>query len=421
MMEASSPPEGGGDRPAVRSRLRVLSFSLLYPNPTQPNQGVFIERRLKRLADIADLQVISPFAVVQYGNPKGKRIRIGNTGCPVRRQDGRIAVSHPRWFYPPCSGSLTPFWLFAQMLHRIARLRHEFAFEILDAHFGFPDGIAGGLLASALGVPFTITFRGNEPKHSRTWLGHLLMAHAVRRASRVFTVSERLRRFAIALGADPAKVRTIPNGVDGAVFRERNRTACRIQHGLALDVPVVLSAGALVKRKGHHRIIEAVHALSTEGVGAQLVIAGGPGPEGQFERTLRALVSKFGLERSVRFLGPVSAETLAEVMAAADVFCLASTNEGWPNVVHEALACGTPVVGTDVGAVPEMLADDRGIVVPVNEPIHLKEALKTALQKNWDRHAMSAWARARSWDRVASEVREEMEMLLQNKSYERPR
>jgi len=122
------------------------------------------------------------------------------------------------------------------------------------------------------------------------------------------------------------------------------------------------------------------------------------------------------LEDRVRFCGPVDGDTMAELMSAADIFCLASTNEGWPNVVHEALACGAPVVATRVGAIPEMLASGRGLIVPVNDPFQLKEALALAFQMNWDRAAASAWARARSWEEVAAELYHEMEMIVQSRA-----
>jgi glycosyltransferase involved in cell wall biosynthesis len=136
-----------------------------------------------------------------------------------------------------------------------------------------------------------------------------------------------------------------------------------------------------------------------------LAIAGGRGPEGAFEEQLRAMAAEQGMEDQVRFLGAVSADTLAELMSAADVFCLASTNEGWPNVVHEALACGAPVVATDVGAVPEMLPGTQyGTIVPVNDQAALEFGLERALCARWDRDAISAWGRARSWSQVAREV-----------------
>jgi glycosyltransferase involved in cell wall biosynthesis len=308
---------------------------------------------------------------------------------------------------------MVPIWLFLGLLYALVRIRVEFPFEIIDTHFGYPEGIAGALLSSALGIPFTMTFRGNEPKHSVSRIGRFWMTWAVRRASRSFAVSERLRQFAIALGAHPEKVKTIPNGIDPALFSPRNRMACRIKHGLAQDRPIVLSAGALVERKGHHRIIQALKSIAASAPGVQLVIAGGPGPEGQYERILRDLVSHLDLDHAVRFLGPVSAEAMAEIMSAADVFCLASTNEGWPNVVHEALACGTPVVATDVGAVPEMLDGGRyGLVVPVNDQSALEYALQEALRKDWDRQTISAWGGARSWEQVAAEVFVEMQAIV---------
>jgi glycosyltransferase involved in cell wall biosynthesis len=324
-----------------------------------------------------------------------------------------MSVLHPRWFYPPLSGSLIPFWLSLQLLLPILRLRKDFPFEVIDTHFGFPEGIAGLFLSLATNVPFTMTLRGNEPKHSRSKLTRFCMTWALRRAGRVFTVSERLRQFAIGLGAEPSRVKTIPNGISNEVFTLRDRTACRLKHGLPADRPVILSAGALVERKGHHRVIEALKSLRDEGATAELVVAGGPGPEGSYEMRLRKLVSVLGLEGSVHFVGAVNPRVMAELMTAADVLSLASTNEGWPNVVHEALACGTPVVATDVGAVPEMLEGGRnGIIVRPGNQQRLKEAIEEALCRKWDRSAISAWGQARDWRRVAEEVVDEMQTLL---------
>ena len=393
---------------------RVLSLCCLYPNPVHPAQGLFVQRRLQHLAELAEVTVISPFAVLQYGKPNGKRLKFRRRECPPHRQDRNLSILYPRWFYPPLSGSWTAVWLFLQLVPVLAKIHKEFPFDIIDAHFGHPEGIAGALLSSVLHVPFTITLRGNEPKHSRSRLGRFGMSWALRRASRIFAVSERLRRFAIELGAAPERVAVIPNGIDAAVFFPHDREACRIRHGFSLGRPLIVSAGALVERKGHHRIIQALASMpSSNGMRPQLAIVGGQGPEGSYEERLRALVAERGLEDAVRFLGPVSPETLAEVLSAADVSCLASTNEGWPNVVHEALACGTPVVATDVGAIPEMLAGGlHGVIVPVGEPAALQRGLEEALRKRWDRQAIAAWGQARGWHQVAREVLEAMRTVI---------
>jgi glycosyltransferase involved in cell wall biosynthesis len=113
----------------------------------------------------------------------------------------------------------------------------------------------------------------------------------------------------------------------------------------------------------------------------------------------------------------VTQDALAELMSAADVFCLASSTEGWPNVVNEALACGTPVVATDVGAVRQMIDSDRyGSVVPVRDGEALAEALRAALTGRWDHEAISARGRSRSWSLVAEEVLEQMRAVLAERS-----
>jgi glycosyltransferase involved in cell wall biosynthesis len=394
-------------RPA--SAPRILSLCCLYPNPAYPAQGVFVQRRLRHLAELAEVQVAAPIGILQYGRPRGKRLCPGKDICPTERWDGGVRVVQPRWFYPPFSGSFSGFWLYLQLLYPLARLRRAFPFDVLDTHFGHPEGVAGCLLSRAFGVPFTMTLRGNEPKHSRTFWERCWMGWAIRRASRVITVSERLRQFAIGLGAKPANVKTIPNGVDADLFRPRDRERCRRKYDFASDRRTIVSVGALVERKGHHRAIRALHAILREGKDIELAIAGGPGPEGQYERELRGLVSELRLQDRVKFLGSLPADSLAEVLSAADVLCLASTNEGWPNVIHEALACGTPVVATDVGAVPEMLDGGRfGIIVPVNRQPELEQALAAALDCNWDRTAIAEWGQRRSWRHVADEVFEEM-------------
>ena len=395
---------------------RILSLCCLYPNPVSPAQGLFVQRRLQHLSELCDVRVVAPFAVVQYGNPLGKRLRIGKRLCPTKRWDGKMPVLHPRWLYPPFSGSLIGCWLFLQLIRPLARIRIEFPFEIIDTHFGHPEGVAGCWLALAFGVPFTMTLRGNEPKHSRSRLERFWMGWAIRRASRIFTVSERLRQFAIELGASPGKVKTIPNGVDAQIFWPRDKERCRRKYGFAPNGPLIVSAGALVERKGHHCAIQALKSISSARGAVQLAIAGGPGPEGQYENTLRDLVSRLGLESQVRFLGSMSADALAEVISASDVLCLASTNEGWPNVVHEALACGTPVVATNVGAVPEMLDNGRyGIIVPVRNQPELERALEEALQRNWGRSAIAEWGQSRDWNRVAVEVFDEMRAIVAEK------
>ena len=130
-----------------------------------------------------------------------------------------------------------------------------------------------------------------------------------------------------------------------------------------------------------------------------------PGEYGPYHDALRKQIATLGLEKQVRLLGYVAPSEVAELMCAADLYCMASLREGWPNVVHESLACGTPVVATDVGAVPALIPSaDYGLIVPPGDPLALAEAIDKALRTPWDRTAISVWGMSRSWEQVAAEV-----------------
>jgi lipopolysaccharide exporter len=393
---------------------RVLSVSTEFPNPTEPGKGLFVRSRLAAIAARASMLpvlVVAPVALLDYANPRGDLLAAQR--IPRQRHEGSIQVLHPRWLYPPRGGWMNAWFLFARLLPLALRLRARRRFDVIDAHFAHPEGIAAVLLGRTLGLPVVVTIRGSELRYRHQPSKRWWMSWALRRADRVIAVSDGLRALAIDLGVDPRRVRTVPNGIDTGTFARRDRRRCRARHGLPLDAPTVLSAGDLAELKGHHRVIAAVEALNERGLGARLLIAGGVGRSGRYADTLREQVGSAGLTGRVVFLGEVTQPTLAELMCAADVFCLASSSEGWPNVVNEALACGTPVVATDVGAVRQMIDSDRaGFVVPVHDDRALAEALSEALTRDWDHEAISAWGRSRSWDQVAGEVVEEMRAVV---------
>jgi glycosyltransferase involved in cell wall biosynthesis len=310
--------------------------------------------------------------------------------------------------------------LFLRLLPLLWQLRRDRPFDLIDAHFGYPEGIVAALFARVFRTPFSVTLRGSEiPFATYSWRRRL-MEWALPQAKVIFTVSEELRQFAIARGVAPERIRKIPNGVDSVTFCRQSQTACRRRLGIPVHRKVIVSAGELIAAKGHHRVIRALPALLKNGIEVDVVIAGGVARGGRaFEAEIRAIVAELHLEHRVHMLGWVPRQTLAEVMAAGDVFCLASDTEGWPNVVHEALSCGTPVVATRVGAIPEMIPNsDLGLIVSIQDQAALTAALHEALTRSWDRDAIASWGRARGWDRVAEEIYAEFMRVNINASAE---
>jgi glycosyltransferase involved in cell wall biosynthesis len=360
------------------------------------------------LGRVAEVKVIAPVALIDFSSA-GKP-RFGRRGIPVRRSESEVEIFHPAWLYPPGGFAVNPVLLFLRLLPFVKGLRKRFDFQIIDAHFAFPDGIAAALLSRAIGVPFTVTLRGSEVLHAEYPRRKQLIGWALRRAARIIAVSEGLRQFAVSLGVERSRTAVISNGVDASRFSPQDRNDCRAKYGISLDSKVILSAGTLIELKGHHRIAQALAGLIGRGYQAELLIVG---RSGAYEPEIRKTITDLGLKQCVRLLGEVSPAQVAELMSAADVLCLASSREGWPNVVHEAMACGTPVVATDVGAVKDMIpSSEHGIIVPPNDNPALAEALSEALNREWDRTKISTWAQSRTWERVVQEVLSEFEAVL---------
>jgi len=376
--------------------MKILSVTTLYPSEAAPQSGVFVRSRLQAMAEMAEVIVVAPQPLVTYqeGRPQLGRLSQRHS------VDGKIEVLRPVWFYPPAAGAFNPLFLAARILPTVIWIRRRFRFDLIDAHFGYPTGVAAWLLAKLIGIPFSITLRGSETLHADHALRRWSLKKALRGAARVIAVSERLREFAISAGVDPSRALTVPNGVDGSLFRYRTQSECRAKLGLDPQQRIILTAGHLIELKGHHRVIAALAGLP----GAHLYIAGGPGGVASNEDQLRMQVRLSGIQDRVHFLGPVDQQTLAALMGASDLFCLASSREGWPNVVQEALSCGTPVVAADVGAIPQMITDRVGIIVPPGDDAALQSALERALATCWSRESIAAFGSRRSWPQVGNEV-----------------
>ena len=378
----------------------VVVFSTLFPSAAQPQAGLFIRERMFRVAKSLPLSVVAPVPWF----PLQSLVRLWRPHFrpqPPRRevQDG-IEVLHPRFLsFPGVLKQLDGLFLALATFLTLRRLRHAGRLDVLDAHFAYPDGYAATLLGRWLGVPVTITLRGTEARHARMASLGKRVRKALERATRVFSVSDSLKRVAVDLGIPDRKILVIANGVDTATFRRMPRSEARSRLGLPQDAPVLVSVGALVERKGFHRVIECLPALRATLPGLQYLIAGGPSPEGDWRERLEALVADMRLADCVRFLGPVPPDELRVPLSAGDVFALATRNEGWANVFLEAMACGLPVVATDVGGNAEVVCrDDLGTIVPFGDASALASALAAALARKWDRDAIVAYAQQNSWD-----------------------
>jgi glycosyltransferase involved in cell wall biosynthesis len=218
-------------------------------------------------------------------------------------------------------------------------------------------------------------------------------------AAGVIAVSEDLRRRAIALGAEPGNVTTILNGCDSSIFHPGSREEARRETGYLESGRLILFVGSALKTKGMAELLEAFGGLLRRAPDARLAVIG----DGEYKETFERHAAAAGILDRIRMLGRLPSERVAPWMRAADVFCLPSYSEGCPNVIVEALACGCPVVATNVGGIPELCGESSSILVPAHQPESLRAALETALDKPWDRDAI-ARSFHRGWGQVARET-----------------
>jgi glycosyltransferase involved in cell wall biosynthesis len=387
----------------------IVVLSSLFPSPVRPGAGLFVRERMFRVGQQLPLTVISP----QPWSPLDGLIRRlrphYRPPCPLEDQQQGIQVHYPRFLSLPGLARWLDGWSMARAaLPLVRELAAAGRCELIDSHFAYPDGFAATRLGRRLRLPVTITLRGTEPRTAGyPWRGRL-QRRALRAADKVFAVADSLRRLALRQGVPEARTRVVGNGVDVEKFQPVDRAAARRELGLPADAPVLISVGGLVERKGFHRVIELLPALRQQYPQLQYLVVGGGGPEGDWSARLQEQVARLGLQDTVRFLGPWPPERLKVPLSAADLFVLATSNEGWANVFLEAMACGLPVVTTDVGGNAEVVSGAAlGTVVPFGDAAALQAAIAAALARDWDRAAIRRHAEDNDWDgRVAILVAE---------------
>ena len=373
--------------------LRLLTFTTLFPNGGSPNHGVFVENRLRKLLESGAVEstVLAP---VPYFPSAGARFGAWSRHAAAPRQECRfgLTIHHPRYPAIPRFGmSLAPLLLFRASLRALRRLfASGLEVDLIDAHYFYPDGVAAVWLGRALRLPVVVTARGSDvtqlPDHA---VPRIMIRAAAARADGLIAVSAALKAALVALDAPEANIEVLRNGVDTALFRPLDRAAAR--HALGLTRPTLLSVGHLIERKGHDRAIGAMPSLP----GYDLLILG-DGPE---RPRLLALAERLGLQDRVRLLQARPHAELPGVYSAADALVLASSREGWANVLLEAMACGTPVVASPIPGNPEVVqARAAGVIAPANTPEGIAAGVRTLFAAPPDRAATRAYAARFSWD-----------------------
>ena len=380
----------------MAKKLKTLLFSTLFPSSVRPVHGIFVETRLRQLLATGQVEtkVVAPVPWFPFRSARfGEYAQFAAT--PRQETRNGIEVHHPRYFLLPKVGmNLAPFWLARGALPTIRRLMEDgFDFDLIDAHYYYPDGVAAMLIAEAIGKPFIVTARGTDlnliPQYDKP---RALILETAAKARASVGVCKALMDELAGLGADPGKLNVWRNGVDLQRFHVVDREIVRQQ----LNLPKregrwLISVGHLVERKGHHIAIEALTGLPEN---TRLIVAG-QGPE---RAALEALAQRLGVTERVIFTGQVANEDLYRWYNAADALVLCSDREGWANVLLEAMACGTPVIATNIWGTPEVVSrPEAGVLMPSRSAAGLQTAYSTLFANLPAREETRRYAECFSW------------------------
>lgn len=383
--------------------LQIALVTPMLPIPQDLTRGRYVLETARSLARLAKVRVF--FQQARYPSMLPLKPRSILAGAATEHEHWQ-GLDVDAFTYPSlpvvtrglngliCSRALTP------------RLR-EFRPDVVLAYWVYPDGHAALLSARTLGVPCVVGALGSDI-FIRSGISLPLTRQVVREADAVLTVSEVMSQYTIdTYGPRAENVHTIVNGFNHSVFSIAPKHESRRSLGLDPDDPMIVFVGRMIDSKGVIELLDAFVGLVRDRPRLRLALVG----NGVMQDRLPRMISERQLDDHVLLAGPQPPEGVARWIAASDLLTLPSWTEGYPNVVVEALACGRPVVATDVGGTREILNDANGILIEPRDVPVLQRALAQALDRDWDEQALARSVQ-RSWDDVAAETLEVCEAVV---------
>ncbi len=379
--------------------INILTVSSLYPNNRDFKHGIFVETRLRNLLDAhPDVKaiVVAPIPWFPFKHKCfGEYAKFAGVNYQEERHG--IRIFHPRYLVIPKIGMLiTPFLMAMSIKKCIKKIQSQGeSIDLIDGHYFYPDGVAIAKVAETLKIPFTCTARGTDinliPQQSKP---RRLIQDVFKKASHLMAVCKALKVEMIKLGAEEAKTSVLRNGVDLESFSPSEETTQQtLKSSLTQSKALILSVGWLIERKGHYLVIEALKHLPD----CHLMIAG-DGPDRQ---KLEQQVKQLNLTDRVTFLGALPHSKLSQYYQAADALVLASSREGWANVLLESMASGTPVVAANIWGTPEVVASPEAGVLVDRNVASITQGIKDLLANPPSRLKTRLYAEQFSWQQTS--------------------
>lgn len=383
---------------------KILLITNIFPNNILPHSGTFNVKQTILLSKSFEIRVIAPVPWLLGTRIFSSCRGFGRVG-KVEKEEMRegLKVYHPKIYNIPKLYTLSGIIYFLCVLRTVYRIRLYFNFEAIFATWAYPDSYVALLIAKIFRVPLIVKVHGSDINQLKNRLVKRMVKYTLRNAHSVVCVSEDLKNKLIGMNINPEKIKVIYNGVDFNIFRPMDKYFARKKLSLPIDKKIVVYIGNLKALKGLQYLLRALSVLKAEEASpdSQLFIVG----EGPYKKELENEVERYKLNGQVTFVGVKGHGEIPLWINSSDVVTLPSLSEGMPNVVLESLACGRPVVATNVGGIPEVLNDEKvGIVVPPKHEYLLAEALDNVLKGQWDENHIVQHVARFTWESNAADL-----------------
>lgn len=380
--------------------MNLLLVTNLFPTPSDPERGVFILQLVKRLKNICDVTVVCPlpyFPKLSFLKKLDKWYQFSLV--PTEYEIEGIKVHSPKYpLIPKLSESRHAMLMSLGLKTFIRRLNNEKKFDAVSSHWLFPDSCAVDIAIKSLNIPHIPSGRGcdvNQYLYDVNKGPQIIKT--LNNAAAITVVSNGLKNELVKSGINKNKITVIPNGVDVNNFKPLDKNHCRKKLKLKLSEPMVLFVGRLSEEKNIKSLMLSAKYLIENYKPFQLYLVG----DGPLMSDLKKLSNSLKIENHIHFVGKVDHSEVSTWMGAADFFCLPSLREGCPNVVLEALGCGRPVIASNVGAIPDVITEETGILFTPENIDEINSSFTRAFDTTWDEKTITNSIKNLTWEHAA--------------------